>query len=255
MALLCINSNRNKMASIKLSVVVPCYNEKARLSDGFLHYYTYLKKQKYAWELIFVNDGSSDNTLELIENCAKKDKSIKVVSYKKNHGKGYAIIQGIKSAKGQYILFTDIDHSVPIDSINNFFPYFEQGYKVVIGSRRVKGAQILVHQKPIREYLGRGFTLLVNLLIIWGVRDATCGFKAFENKTAQKIFGLINVYDWAFDAEILYICKKLKIPFAQAPVKWSDVTGSRVKLKRDVFNSFIGLIKIRLNGLSGKYPA
>ena len=239
--------------AIKLSVVVPLYNEKARFADGFAHYYSYLLKQKYSWELIFVNDGSSDNTLDLIKNAAKENKSIKIITYAKNHGKGYAIIQGIKSAKGEYILFSDIDHSVPIVSIEPFFPYFEKGYKVVIGSRRVDGSKILVHQKPIREYLGRGFTLLVNLAISWGVKDATCGFKAFENSTAQKIFNLVKVYDWAFDAEMLYICKKFKIPFAQAPVSWSDAKGSRVKLKRDIGNSFLGLVKIRINDLAGKY--
>lgn len=240
--------------TIKLSVVVPCYNEEKRFKEGFNHYFSYLKTLKDPWELILVNDGSSDKTQQLITSAAKKNKSIKIVTYPKNHGKGYAIIQGMKKAKGKYILFTDIDHSVDIKTIETFYPYFEQGFKVVIGSRRVKGARVLVHQKPIREWLGQGFTLLVNLIVVWGVKDATCGFKAFENKTAQKIFNLVKVYDWAFDAEILFICKKLKTPFAQAPVTWSDVKGSRVRLKRDILRSFIGLLKIRLNDLSGKYP-
>lgn len=241
--------------TLKLSVVVPCYNEEKRFKEGFTHYYTYLKTLKNPWELILVNDGSRDRTLELVTSSAKKNKSIKVVSYPENHGKGYAIIQGIKKAKGKYVLFTDIDHSVDIKTVEKFFPYFEKGFKVVIGSRRVKGSKIVVHQKPLREWLGRGFTSLVNVLIISGVKDATCGFKAFENSTAQKIFKLVKVYDWAFDAEILYICKKLQIPFAQAPVAWSDVKGSRVKLKRDVIRSFLGLLKIRLNDLSGKYSS
>lgn len=241
------------MSRIKLSVVVPCYNEQKRFSDGFDHYFSYLKKQKYHWELIFVNDGSTDTTLDLIKQSAKKDKAVKIITYKENHGKGYAIIEGIKSAKGEYILFTDLDHSVPIATVNSFFPYFEKGYQVVIGSRRVDGANIVVHQKPVRELLGRGFTFLVNIMAVWGVKDATCGFKAFDNKTAQKIFSLVKLYDWAFDAEMLFICRKLGISFAQAPVNWSDVKGSRVKLKRDIFNSLLGLVKIRLNDLSGKY--
>lgn len=241
------------MKKIKLSVVVPCYNEQARFVDGFAHYYNFLKRQKYIWELIFVNDGSVDNTLELIKNSVKKDQRVKTITYPQNHGKGYAIIQGIKAAEGEYILFTDIDHSVPIETVNTFFPYFQKGYKVVIGSRRVAGSIILVHQKPVREFMGRGFTLLVNLLIIRGVKDSTCGFKAFENSVAKKIFQQIKVYDWAFDAEILYICKKLGIKFAQAPVSWSDVRGSRVRLKSDVGKSLAGLIKIRANDLAGKY--
>lgn len=239
--------------SVKLSVVVPCYNEQTRFQTGFNHYYSYLKKQNYSWELIFVNDGSRDNTLELMKTHSKLGKNIKIVTYTKNHGKGYAVCQGIKSAKGKYILFTDIDHSVPIETVDSFFPYFEKGYQLVIGSRRVKGSKIVVHQHIIRETLGRAFTLLVRFLIDWRIRDATCGFKAFEASVAKKIAGMITVFDWAFDAQILFIAKKLQLKLAQAPVSWSDARGSKVSLKRDVARSLLGLLKIRLNDLQGKY--
>ena len=239
--------------SIKLSVVVPCYNEEKRFQKGFDHYFSYLSKQKYPWELIFVNDGSKDNTLKLIRACAKDKSSIQVISYNKNHGKGYAIVQGIINAKGKYILFTDLDHSVPINTVEGFFKHFERGYQVAIGSRRIEGAKILIHQHFLREILGRGFTLLVRLLIDWKIKDATCGFKTFEKNVAQKIFNKITIYDWAFDAEILFICKKLNIRVAQAPVTWSDVRGTKVSLGKDVARSFFGLIKIRWNDLKGKY--
>src|SRR3989344_5701132 len=108
----------------KLSVVVPCYNEEKRFQKGLRHYWLYLSKQKYPWELIFVNDGSKDNTLKLMQASAKGKSSVKVISYNKNRGKGHAIIQGIKNAKGKYILFTDLDHSVPVDTIESFFKYF-----------------------------------------------------------------------------------------------------------------------------------
>lgn len=241
------------MNNPKLSVVVPCYNEESRFKNGFQHYFSYLKKQKYPWELIFVNDGSTDKTLELMKKNAKLSSNIKIITYSKNHGKGYAIVQGIKNANGKYILFSDLDHSVPIETVETFFKYFDQGNQVVIGSRRVKGAKILVHQSLFRETLGRGFTLLVRFLIDFNVRDATCGFKAFENKTAQQIFKKITIYDWAFDAEILFLAKKLKIKYAQAPVSWSDVRGSQVRLKKDILRSLTGLLKIRLNDFQGKY--
>lgn len=238
---------------IKLSVIIPVYNEEKRLVEGYNHYYSYLKKTNYPWELIFINDGSSDKTLSLLKKLSFKKSHIRVITYPANCGKGYAICQGIKSASGKYVLFTDIDHSVPIKTIETFFPYFEKGCKVVIGSRRVKGAEIAVHQYPLREFLGRGFTALVNLFICWGVADATCGFKVFENKTAQKIFSRITVYDWAFDAEILFICKKNGIKFAQAPVTWRDARGSKVALKKDIWRSAKGILKIRANDLAGKY--
>lgn len=240
-------------ADIKLSVIVPCYNEQNRFQSGFNHYFSYLKKQKYLWELIFVNDGSSDKTLELMRRKALGKRGIKVISYVQNRGKGYAIVRGIKSARGRYILFTDIDHSVPISTIESFFNYFKKGFQVVIGSRRVRGAKILVHQYPLRELLGRGFTFLVNILIYWGIKDATCGFKAFENRIAKKIFAKIKVYDWAFDAEILYLCKKYHFKLAQAPVAWSDVRGTKVSLRKDIARSLFGLIKIRWNDLKGRY--
>ncbi len=237
----------------RLSVIVPCYNAEKRFRKGFEHYFSYLKKQKYPWELIFVNDGSSDKTLELMRKSAKGKSNTKVLSGYPNRGKGYAITVGIRQASGRYVMFTDLDHSVSIETIETFFKYFEEGYKVVIGSRRVKGAKLLIRQSLLRETLGRGFTLLVNFFVGWGIRDATCGFKAFDGKTAQKIFSKVSIYDWAFDAEILFICKKYDIKFAQAPVTWSDVKGSKVSLKKDILLSLAGLIKIRLNDLLGKY--
>lgn len=241
------------MGNIKLSVVIPCFNEEERFLKGFNHYYSYLSKQKYSWELILVNDGSRDQTLNIMQKGERGKPNIKIVTYQKNHGKGYAIVQGVKAARGQYILFTDLDHSVPINTIESFFKYFEKNYQVVIGSRRVRGAKILVHQHFLRELLGRGFTLLVRFLIDWRITDSTCGFKAFEKNIAQKIFSKVTIYDWAFDAEILFLCKKLKIKFAQAPVTWSDVRGSQVRLKKDILRSLVGLIKIRFNDLQGKY--
>lgn len=239
--------------SIKLSVIVPCYNEEHRFEEGFNHYYSYLSKQKYPWELIFVDDGSKDQTLALMKSKSKDLKNIKIISYTKNRGKGYAIVQGVKNAKGKYVLFCDLDHSVPVQTIDSFFQFFKKDHPVVIGSRRVKRSKLIVRQHPLREFLGRGFTLLVNILICRGVKDATCGFKAFENSAARKIFNKITIYGWAFDAEILYICKKLDIKFAQAPVNWTDIKGSKVSLKKDIIQSLFGLVKIRINNFRGIY--
>ncbi|MBI2327773.1 glycosyltransferase family 2 protein [Candidatus Curtissbacteria bacterium] len=239
-------------SKVKLSVIVPCYNEESRFRKGFNHYYSYFKKQNYSWELILVNDGSKDQTLNLMHKLAGSKNNVKIISYKTNRGKGFAVIQGVKAAKGQYILFTDIDYSVPIDTIESFYKYFKKGFPVVIGSRRVKGSKILVRQNLLRELLGRGFTFLVNLLI-WGVHDATCGFKAFNKIEAKKVFQKITIYDWAFDAEILFICQKLGIKFIQVPVNWRDVRGTKVSLLRDVAKSLVGIFKICLNNFFGVY--
>lgn len=239
--------------TIKLSVVIPCYNEESRFQKGIDHYISYLKKQDYSWELILINDGSKDKTLELMQSTARNNKNIKVITYRQNHGKGYAITRGVENARGAIILFTDIDHSVPIKTIENFYGYFGKGYQVVIGSRRAEGARIVIRQYPLRELLGRGFTFLVRSIINWEIKDATCGFKVFKKDIAQKIFAKLTIYDWAFDAEILFLCKKLNIKVAQAPVVWSDARGTKVSLGKDVARSFLGLVKIRWNDLREKY--
>src|SRR3989344_2132697 len=153
------------MSNPKLSVVVPCYNEESRIVEGFNHYWSYLKKQKYPSELIFVNDGSQDKTLELMQESAKENKNIKIISYQKNHGKGYAIVQGVRASRGDYVLFSDIDHSVTVSTVKSFLDYFNKGFDVVIASRRVQGAKILVHQNRLRETLGRGFTFMFRVLV------------------------------------------------------------------------------------------
>jgi len=241
------------MKNILLSVIVPCFNEELRFLDGFNHYYSYLKKQKYNWELIFVNDGSDDKTKFLLERTANVHGNIKSISYKKNKGKGFAIVKGIEKAKGKYILFSDLDHSVPVETIEKFLRYFGKGSQVIIGSRRVKGARILVRQNIIRELLGRGFSFLTKFVIDFKIMDATCGFKVFEKNVAKKIAGKITIFDWAFDAEILFLCKKYNIKIFQAPVTWSDVGGSKVSISKDIFRSFVSLLTIRLNDLQNKY--
>ncbi|KKR88127.1 MAG: hypothetical protein UU34_C0001G0124 [Candidatus Curtissbacteria bacterium GW2011_GWA1_41_11] len=240
-------------SSIKLSLVIPCYNEEKRFSEGINHFLKFLKKQSYKWEIILVNDGSSDKTLNLLKEFSRKNPELKVISYEKNTGKGFAILKGIKVASGKYILFSDVDHSVSIETINNFFKYFQEGYEVVIGSRRVKGAKFIKKQPLLRQLLGRGFSLLVRLFVDYKIKDTTCGFKAFETKAAKKIFNKITIYDWAFDAEILYLCKKYNIDYAQVPVAWSDVRGSKVSVFRDVIRSLVGLLTIRLNDIQNKY--
>ena len=239
--------------SIYLSVIVPCYNEELRFKHGFNHYFSYLKKQKYSWELLFVNDGSYDKTEELLKNSVKINKNVKMISYSKNKGKGYAIVKGVKKAQGQYILFSDIDHSVPISTLESFLNSFERGYDVVIGSRRVIGAKFLKRQPFLRELLGRGFSALVRLLIDFKITDTTCGFKAFKNEFAKKIFQKITVYGWAFDAEIIFLCKKYGLKVSQVPVVWEDVRGSKVSVGRDIVESFFGLLKVRINDIQNKY--
>lgn len=240
------------MEKIKLSVIVPCYNEEKRFKAGFEHFYKFLTKTKFKWELIFVNDGSKDKTLNLMWAESKKNNKIRVITYESNKGKGFAISKGVGTANGEIVLFSDIDNSVDISTVNSFFKYFNDA-DVVIGSRRLTNSKILKRQKPLRELLGRGFTLLVKIIVNWQIKDATCGFKAFKREAAKKLFKKISIYNWSFDAEILFLCKKYKMRVAQVPVVWTDVKGSKVSITKDIAGSLYGLLQIRLNDFNNKY--
>jgi len=245
--------NSKKIMPIKLSIIIPCYNEQNRFNEGVSHFLNYLRKQKYSWEIILVNDGSKDKTPQLMDALSKTNERIRTISYKINKGKGHAIKVGAQKARGKFILFSDLDHSVPVDTVESFFGYFDKGYDVVIGSRRVEGSEFIKHQKFLRESLGRGFTFLVRILVDWPIKDATCGFKAFTRKAAKKLFSKISIYGWAFDAEILFLCKKYGYKYAQAPVSWQDAKGSKVSISKDILVSLISLIKIRINDCNKKY--
>jgi dolichyl-phosphate beta-glucosyltransferase len=240
------------MKKIKLSIIVPCYNEEKRFKTGFEHFQSFLRKSKFGCELILVNDGSLDTTLKLMKLYSDKRGNTKIVSYGQNKGKGFAISKGVEKARGEIILFSDIDHSVDVSTVNSFFKYFKDA-DVVIGSRRLKNSKLVKRQKPLREFLGKCFTLLVKILIDPQIKDATCGFKAFKSDSAKKLFNKISIYSWAFDAEILFLCKKYKMNVAQAPVEWSDAKGSKVSITKDIASSLFGLIQIRLNDINNKY--
>ena len=218
---------------MNLSVIIPVYNEAKRLP----HALTICGKNP-GWEIIFVNDGSTDATAALIKKAG-----FKLISYPKNQGKGYALKQGVKLATGRMILITDVDFSTPLAELNKFFPV---GADIVIGSRKTKGAQITKHQSPWREFLGRQFTNLTNLWLGTNVSDVTCGFKLFKTPVAKKLFALSKIKRWGYDAEILYLAKKLKFKIAEVPVVWHNDARTKVALLPDIFRSLVDLILIRL---------
>lgn len=241
------------MEKIKLSIIIPCYNEERRFRNEIGHFTSYLKNVKFSWEMILVNDGSKDKTLGLMKNLAKNIKNIKILSYQQNRGKGYALAQGVKKSSGKFVLFSDIDHSVSVETVEEFFKQFANGSDIVIASRRMKGSSIEKSQPPIRVFLGKGFSFLVRILIDPKIMDTTCGFKAFKSEVAKNLFNKLTISDWSFDAEIIFLARKYKYTVAQVPVRWKNDPESKVSLKRDVINSLIGLLKIRTHDLLGKY--
>lgn len=238
---------------MKLSVIIPAYNEEKRLPKTLEAVNDYLSKQDYESEIIVVDDGSKDGTKKLAESFRDKIKNLKVLSYEKNQGKGYAVRFGMLRASGDYRLFMDADNSTSIDQVEKMWPYFEEGYDIIIGSRDVKGAILDPPQPLYRRFLGEVFGFLVSLICgLWGIKDTQCGFKAFTKKATEDIFKRCKINRFAFDPEILVIAKKLKYKIKEIPVYWKNDPFSKVKFKSMV-KMGIDLIKIRINLLKGEY--
>jgi len=232
----------------KLSVIVPVFNEQERL----FHLDEICKYFLPATEIIVVNDGSTDSTVELLKKYLKKYRNIKIISYVPNRGKGYAVRQGMLAASGRSRLVLDIDLSTSPVHWEEFHRHLTEA-DVIIGSRRTALAVIAGHQSYLRENMGRVFTWLSQLFLATPVNDFTCGFKVFSADAAQKIFSRSRIDRWGFDAEILFIAHSLGLKIVSLPVTWTNDPNTRVSLFRDTLTSLTDLLRIRWNSLLGKY--
>lgn len=237
-----------------LSVIIPAYNEERRLPKTLEEIDKYLSRQSYDYEILVVNDGSKDRTVEIAKNLAPKIKNLTVTGYEQNRGKGFAVRFGMLEAKGDYRLFTDADNSTSIDQIEKMWPEFEKGFDIVIGSRDVKGAVLNPPQPWIRQIiLGEGFKLYRKIIIdLWGIEDTQCGFKCFKKSAAENIFPKCKIDRFAFDPEILIIGKSSGEKIKEIPVYWKNDLESKVKLK-SMFSMALDLLKIRWNLIIKKY--
>lgn len=233
-----------------LSIIIPVFNEEKRVRN-LTQVITYLKKQKYNSELIIVNDGSTDRTTQILKLLKKKFK-FKIISYFPNKGKGFAIKTGMLSAKGKYRLFLDIDLSTPITELKNLLPHLKK-YNIVVGSRKMKGANVTARQPFVREFLGKIFTLMSQKVLTMKISDFTCGFKCFSEKATKEIFTRQTIRGWGFDSEILFIGKLHKNSIKEIPIQWKNNPGTKVKFPVDIINSLSELAKIRINYLKGLY--
>jgi glycosyltransferase involved in cell wall biosynthesis len=243
---------RAPSASPRVTVIVPVYNESTRLREPLTAVQTYLQAQPYQAELVVVDDGSDDGTFEMVRDATCGGVPVRAFRYARNAGKGYAIKYGVAQARGELILFTDVDLSTPIDEAGALLARLEDGADVVIGTRKTPGARIVVRQSWLRETLGRGFTWLVRHAIT-DVSDVTCGFKAFRAAAARDIFARLRIYDWSFDAEALMLARTLGYRLDEVPVTWQDRPGTKVRMLRDVVGSLVGLARIRWNMARGVY--
>src|SRR3989344_7954851 len=237
---------------IHLSVIIPSYNEEKRLPATLFDIDKYLSLQNYEYEILVVDDGSKDKTIEVVKNLISKIKNLKVLSYGENKGKGYAVKFGMLGAQGEYRLFTDADNSTTINQVEKMWPYFKEGYDVVIGSRDVRGAVLDPPQPMHRRILGEVFGLFTKVLAgTWGLNDTQCGFKGLTKRAADNIFPKCIIDRFAFDPEMLFLAKKFRYKIKEMPIRWKNDLESKVKFKSMV-KMGIDILKIRWNIITRK---
>lgn len=247
------------MKPIFLSVIISAYNEQDNFARGTLgSIKSYLSSQKYSWEFIVVNDGSTDNTLSQLRSFAGNDSRVKIMDIP-HQGKAGGIIAGATAAKGEIVLFADMDQATPISEIEKFLPKFAAGYDIVIGSRANRqGAPFY------RQVLAYGMVVFRTLLLNLPYRDTQCGFKAFSQKAASVLFAKMKKIHPAkvivgpavnpgFDVELLYLGRKLGFKIAQVPVDWHHQKSVRVRFLRDAVSGISELLLVRFRSFTKIY--
>lgn len=237
---------------VYLSIIIPAYNEEKRIGSTLIKMLNYLSAKDYSWEIIVVDDGSTDRTIEKARELIK-DERLKVLKNPVNAGKGYSVKQGVLASKGEVILFSDADLSTPIEELDNMLSWIERGCDIVIGSRALPESVIKLSQPWHRQTMGKIFNLIVRAFVLSELKDTQCGFKCFKRETTFKIFNLQRLNGFAFDVEILYIAKKLGLTIKEQPVKWINSPDSKVNLFKGPLSMFRELFTIKLYVIKGYY--
>lgn len=239
-----------------LSVIIPAYKEGERIGRNLLEIDKYLKSKNYPYEIIVVDDGSPDNTAEVARNYALQVPNLRVIDNDENHGKGYVVRQGLLDAKGKYRLFLDADGSTSITHLDSFLPQLEQGFDVVIGSRKIEGSFIQVHQPRHREIMGEGGNWLIRIVLgLWSYPDTQCGFKMMNAESAEQVASRMVVDRFGFDFEQIILSIKLGFKVKQMPVRWMNEEGSTVSLTgpNGFIQVLIDLFKTKWRLITGAY--
>jgi dolichyl-phosphate beta-glucosyltransferase len=238
-----------------LSVIIPAYTEENRISTTLDAVYTYLSEQPYSWEILVVLDGPDDNTTAVVEAFAQDKKGVRWIDRKENRGKGYTVRQGMLAAKGKIRLFTDADNSTDISHFEQMKPLFDQGADVVIASRDnkdVPSARQSVPQPFHKRFLGNAGNLFIQMMVVPGIWDTRCGFKAFTAEAAQKVFANARMDGWSFDDESLALARRAGYDIQVVGADWVDAEGTHVT-RLDYFKNIFEAVRIRWYLLTGVY--
>ncbi len=235
------------------SIVIPAYNEGERLAPTLEKVLAYVRQQGWDTEVIVVNDGSRDNTAEIVRSFAEKDPMLRLVENPGNRGKGYAVRNGMLNARGEIVLFSDADLSSPIEEMPKLLQALAAGADIAIGSRWLRADLQTTRQSLHRQLFGRIFNGLNRILLGLGFKDTQCGFKAFTRRAAQTILPLQRIERWGFDPEILFLARKFGFRVDEVPVRWGHVGGTRINPLVDGARMFQEMLRIRWYDVAGKY--
>lgn len=238
--------------AFSLTIIVPAYNEEKRLGTTLESIHRYCTQRSLNREIIVVDDGSSDDTSGIVKLLQERIPYLHLVRYRTNRGKGYAVKIGVEKSRGEYILFTDADNSTPIEEFEKFHPLLSRT-EVVIGSRYRTGSDVKIKQPLYRIMLGRLGNFLIRILLFDDIKDTQCGFKAFQSYAAKVLFNRMKVNRFGFDIELLSIAHLLNYSVREVPVSWYNSPQSRIRPIKDAMRTFLELIYIKLNLLSGRY--
>ncbi len=237
-----------------LSIVIPAYNEALRLGSTLEKVRQYLESRNYSGELIVVDDGSTDQTADLLQEMQRHHQAVRALRNESNRGKGFSVRRGVLEARGELVLFTDADLSAPIEETNKLLAALESsGADAAVGSRALQRRLIGVHQPWWREWAGRAFNQLVRFFTGLRIRDTQCGLKLFRRASTRRAFELQRVHGFGFDPEVLFLIERLGGKVIEVPVRWNDNPATKVRFLRDAARMFLDLLALRWRAATGQY--
>jgi len=241
------------MAHPRLSIVIPAYNECMRIEGTLARVLECVNHRQWDAEILVVDDGSTDNTVDIVQRWMARHDRLHLVKNPGNRGKGYSVRNGLLQSAGDIVMFTDADLSAPIEEAERLIDAIDAGADVAIGSRWLDKQKQTVHQPMYRRFFGRCFNWVTRKVIGLPFKDTQCGFKAFRRDAAQTIFRLQTIERWGFDPEILFIARKLKFSIVEVPVTWGHDERSRISYLKDGMKMLEEMAEIRTNSLRGRY--
>src|SRR6266568_4898697 len=239
--------------SVQYSIILPAYNESVRIRPGLEKALAFVREQRWSVEIIVINDGSRDDTADIVKQVMVNAPELRLLENPGNRGKGYSVRNGMLNAHGDILMFSDADFSSPIYESLKLIRAIENGADVAFGSRWLLAETQTRRQSLMRQFVGRAYNLLLRLLLGLPYKDTQCGFKAFTRKAAEVIFTRQQIERWGFDPELLFIARKFGLRMTEVAVEWANDDRSKINPLTDGIKMFYELLTIRVNAIAGHY--